>query len=95
MLNKCMPNSKGKSDRRCRLEWMQHVLIVGLKEISYKKLTESSEIALISVNSLIDVLEILCKVKLSGKRWRSFRSMLYMTALNLVVIFATMRSASI
>jgi hypothetical protein len=50
-----------------------------------------SEIASIFVNSLITVTLTANVVKLFGKQWMNFKSMLFLIALSLVVTFATMK----
>lgn len=65
--------------------------IVRNEVISCKKLTKLSEIASIFVNSLITVTLTANVVKLFGKQWMNFKSMLFLIALSLVVTFATMK----
>ena len=71
---------------------MSAVQIVKREEISCKKSTKFLRIALISVNSLIDVILMMEEEKLSGRHLESFKLMPNILVLNLDAIYAIEKS---
>ena len=71
---------------------MSAVQIVKKEEISCKKSTKFSRIALISANSHIDAILMMEEVKLSGKHLESFKLMHNILVLNLDATYVIEKS---